>query len=383
MSAVLDRIRPTFHAQSRTFYVLFGLTVMLVAFGLAMVASASAVDSFKATSSASQMFLRQAAFAGVGLAALVAAASMPLGFYKRIAAIFLLGTLGAQVFTVLFGVTINGNRNWINIFGYSVQPSEFLKLALIIWTALLLSRMGDNPLANRRIWGQIIGVSALAILLVALAGRDMGTGVVMSLIFMGMLLFGGMGWGGWFSLASVGALAAVLGVLSSPSRRARFDGWLNPENQDAMGVNWQFEHGTYALAAGGVFGSGLGRSKLKWSWIPEVHNDFIFAVIGEELGLVGASFVILTFFALGLAMFSIAKRQHDIFAKSVVIGVMLWITLQGFINIGVVLGAFPVLGVPLPLVSAGGSALISNLAAIGVVLGIERHRARNPLGGSR
>jgi cell division protein FtsW len=363
--------------------VLFGLTIMLVAFGLAMVASASAVDSFKDTSSASRMFLRQAAFAGVGLVTLIVAASMPLGFYKRIAGVFLLGTLGAQVFTVLFGVTINGNRNWIDVFGYSVQPSEFLKLALVIWVSLLLSRMGDDHFANRRIWAQIIVISGIAIFLVAIAGRDMGTGVVMALIFLGLLLFGGMSWGAWISWTLVGALIAILGILSSPSRRARFDGWLNPENQDAMGVNWQYEHGTYALAAGGLFGSGLGRSKLKWSWIPEVHNDFIFAVIGEELGLLGASFVILTFFGLGLAMFMIAKRQHDVFAKSVVIGVMLWITLQGFINIAVVLGLSPVLGVPLPLVSAGGSALISNLAAIGVVLGIERHRVRNPLGGGR
>ena len=383
MTAILERIRPTFQAQSRPFYVLFGLTIMLVAFGLAMVASASAVDSFKDTSSASRMFLRQAAFAGVGLVTLIMAATMPLGFYKRIAGVFLLGTLGAQVFTVLFGVTINGNRNWINVFGYSVQPSEFLKLALVIWVSLLLSRMGDDHFANRRIWAQIIVINGIAIFLVAIAGRDMGTGVVMALIFLGLLLFGGMSWGAWISWTLVGALIAILGILSSPSRRARFDGWLNPENQDSMGVNWQYEHGTYALAAGGLFGSGLGRSKLKWSWIPEVHNDFIFAVIGEELGLLGASFVILTFFGLGLAMFMIAKRQHDVFAKSVVIGVMLWITLQGFINIAVVLGLSPVLGVPLPLVSAGGSALISNLAAIGVVLGIERHRVRNPLGGGR
>jgi cell division protein FtsW len=378
--SVLERIRPTFHAQSRPFYWLFGLTLALVAFGLAMVASASAVDSFKATSSASQMFLRQAAFAGLGLTVLIAAASMPLGFYKRIAGVFLLGTLGAQVFTVLFGVTINGNRNWINVFGYSVQPSEFLKLALVISVALLLSKLGDDHFANRRLWFQILGISGVSIGLVALAGRDMGTGVVMALMIMGMLFFGGMPWKGFLTIAAVGALGAAGGVLISPSRRVRFDAWLNPDAHSALGVNWQFEHGTYALAAGGLFGSGLGRSKLKWSWIPEVHNDFIFAVIGEELGLAGASFVILMFFAIGLSMFFIAKRQHDVFARNVVAGVMLWITLQGFINIAVVLGLLPVLGVPLPLVSAGGSALISNLAAIGVVLAIERHRARNPLG---
>jgi cell division protein FtsW len=379
---LLQQLRPKFHAQSRAFYVLFGLTVVLVAFGLAMVASASAVDSFKATSSASQMFLRQAAFAGLGLVAMLAAATMPLGFYKRIAGVFMLSTIGAQLFTVLFGVTINGNRNWINVFGFSVQPSEFMKLALVLSIALLLSKLGEDNLANRRIWWQIFIISSVSVGLVAIGGSDMGTGVVMALMIMGMLLLGGMGWLGWLGLAAGGSLLAYIGVMMSPSRRIRFDAWLNPDAHDALGVNWQFEHGTYALAAGGWFGSGLGRSKLKWSWIPEVHNDFIFAVIGEELGLVGAAFVILMFFALGIAMFFIAKRQHSVFARNVVTGIMLWITLQGFINIGVVLGVFPVLGVPLPLVSAGGSALISNLAAIGIVLAIERHRARHPLGSS-
>jgi cell division protein FtsW len=383
VTSMLQQLRPKFYAQSRAFYVLFGLTVLLVAFGLAMVASASAVDSFKATSSASQMFLRQAAFAGLGLVAMLAAATMPLGFYKRIAGVFLLGTIGAQLFTVLFGVTINGNRNWINVFGFSVQPSEFLKLALALSVALLLSKLGEDHFENRRTWLQIFLVSGVSIALVAIAGRDMGTGVVIALMLMGMLLLGGMGWLSWFGLAAAGSLFGVLGVISSPSRRVRFDAWLNPDAHDALGVNWQFEHGTYALAAGGWFGSGLGRSKLKWSWIPEVHNDFIFAVIGEELGLIGAAFVILMFFAIGIAMYLIAKRQHDAFARNVVTGVMLWITLQAFINIGVVLGLFPVLGVPLPLVSAGGSALISNLAAIGVVLAIERHRARHPLGAAR
>jgi cell division protein FtsW (lipid II flippase) len=137
---------------------------------------------------------------------------------------------------------------------------------------------------------------------------------------------------------------------------------------------WQYEKGTWALASGGIWGTGLGRSKLKWSWIPEVENDFIFAVIGEELGLIGALFVVLLFFALGLTMFSIAKHQNNVFSRNLVVGVMLWVVLQAFINISVVLGLLPVLGVPLPLISAGGSSLIATLAGIGVVLAVERDR---------
>ena len=140
---------------------------------------------------------------------------------------------------------------------------------------------------------------------------------------------------------------------------------------------WQYEKGTWALASGGIWGTGLGRSKLKWSWIPEVENDFIFAVIGEELGLIGALFVVLLFFALGLTMFSIAKHQSNAFSRNLVVGVMLWVVLQAFINISVVLGLLPVLGVPLPLISAGGSSLIATLAGIGVVLAVERDRTLN------
>ena len=163
-------------------------------------------------------------------------------------------------------------------------------------------------------------------------------------------------------------------VMSSPSRRIRFDAWLNPDAADPMGVRWQFEHGTWALASGGIFGTGLGRSKLKWSWIPEVENDFIFAIIGEELGMVGAMFVILLFFAMGLTMYHIAKSQTNAFNRYLVTGIMLWIIFQAFINISVVLGLLPVLGVPLPLISAGGSSLIATLSAIGVVLAVERDR---------
>jgi len=199
----------------------------------------------------------------------------------------------------------------------------------------------------------------------------------------GMLLLGGMPWGYWLGLVGSGLAAVALLISTSASRRSRISAWLNPTEADRLGVQWQFEHGTWALAAGGWFGTGLGRSKLKWSWIPEVHNDFIFAVIGEEMGLVGAGFLILLFFALGLTLFTIARRQTDIFARNIVVGVMLWLTLQAFVNIGVVLGWLPVLGVTLPFVSAGGSSLIANLIAVGLVLAVERNRVRNPLGGGR
>lgn len=378
MSNVVEKLRPGFKAQSRHFYVLLGLTGLIVFIGLGMVASASAVDSFKETSNVGYTFFRQGFFAIVGGIALAVAANLPVSFIKRLAPLLFLGFLGLQTFTVLFGNEINGNRNWLNLGLFSIQPSEFLKVALILSFALILSDMGYDEYEDRQKWLKLFLQAGIALGLVALAGKDMGTGVVMGLMVMGLFLFAGMKLQNWLLLFGGVVLAGVAGIMMSPSRLVRFQAWLNPDMADPMGVMWQYQHGTWALAAGGIFGTGLGRSKLKWSWIPEVENDFIFAIIGEELGLLGALVVILLFFALGMTMFAIAKKQTEPFNRLVVIGVMLWIVLQAFINIGVVLGLFPVLGVPLPLISAGGSSLIATLGAIGLVLAMERDSNEKP-----
>ena len=378
MSNVVEKLRPGFKAQSRHFYVLLGLTGLIVFIGLGMVASASAVDSFKETSNVGYTFFRQGFFAIVGGIALAVAANLPVSFIKKLAPLLFISFLGLQTFTVLFGTEINGNRNWLNLGLFSIQPSEFLKVALILSFALILSDMGYDEYEDRQKWVKLFLQAGIALGLVALAGKDMGTGVVMGLMVLGLFLFAGMKLQNWLLLFGGVIVAGVVGIMMSPSRMVRFQAWLNPEMADPMGVMWQYEHGTWALAAGGIFGTGLGRSKLKWSWIPEVENDFIFAIIGEELGLLGALVVILLFFALGMTMFAIAKKQTEPFNRLVVMGVMLWIVLQAFINIGVVLGLFPVLGVPLPLISAGGSSLIATLGAIGLVLAMERDSNEKP-----
>ena len=164
----------------------------------------------------------------------------------------------------------------------------------------------------------------------------------------------------------------MLLTVGSGSRVGRIMAWLNPSAPDPNDYNWQPIHGEYAIAAGGIFGSGLGESKMKWSWIPEVENDFIFAVIAEELGLIGALVVIALFVVLAFSLLHIMQRTQDFFSRTVVAAIMLWLVFQALINIAVVLRLLPVLGVPLPLISAGGSSLISALTAIGVVLAIER-----------
>ena len=367
-------LRPRFRAQSREFYLLISLVAFTVFLGLAMVASASSVDAFKATSNAGTTFYKQGFFAVAGTFLLIVASNMPIAFYRKIGSIAMLGMIGLQLATVLFGKEVNGNKNWIDLGLFTLQPSEFLKLALIIGISYLLSLYSEDAFQNRQLTTRIAAYSGISLFLVVFMGKDMGTGVVMAVMLMGMFLFAGMRLSQWLAISAMGLAAVVLLVQMSASRRIRFDAWLNPDSADPMGVRWQYEHGTWALASGGLFGTGLGRSKLKWSWIPEVENDFIFAIIGEELGLIGAIFVIVLFFLIGLTLFSIAKKQTSAFSRNMVIGVMLWIVLQALINISVVLGYLPVLGVPLPLISAGGSSLIATLGAVGVVLAVERDR---------
>lgn len=361
-------------AMSTQGIALIALTLLTVGLGLAMVGSASAVDAYKSTSNAAATLLDQLMFAGLGLIGMIIASRLKLSVYRTFAMTYLYAWLGIQLFTVLFGVEVNGNKNWLDLGVGQIQPSEFLKMALIIALAHLLSQLGAAPEQDRGIWLMVFAYSGVSLLLVALMGRDMGTGVVMAIFLMGMYLFAGMGFTKWLLMGTVGLLGAAALIWSSPSRRIRFEAWLFPDSADPMGVRWQFEHGTWALASGGIFGTGLGRSRLKWSWIPEVENDFIFAVIGEELGMLGAMVVILLFFAIGITLFAIARSQTNAFSRNIVIGVMIWITMQAFVNIGVVLGLFPVLGVPLPFISAGGSSLISSMAAIGLVLAVERDR---------
>lgn len=376
--SIREAVKPSFRAQSRPAVLLLGLTLLLVAFGLIMVASASVVDAYKESDNAASLFMRQALYALVGLVALVFLSNLKLSVYRRFAPPALLALLVIQLVTVFFGDERNGNRNWLDIGFTSVQPSEFLKIGLVVGLGLQLAQLTQDPQTDRQIWTMVLGVSGVALALVVLVGRDLGTGVVLGVTLMGMFLFAGMKLSNWLGLLMGLGLIAAAAIATSPSRRIRFEAWLNPNGADPAGVMWQFEKGTWALASGGFWGTGLGRSKLKWSWIPEVENDFIFAVIGEELGTLGAGAVIIFFLALAMTLFHIARLQTNPFSRNVVAGVMVWISMQAFINIGVVLGLFPVLGVPLPMISAGGSSLIATMAAIGVVLAVERDRLSQP-----
>jgi cell division protein FtsW len=373
------RVRRLFRHETPNYFLLLGTTVFLVIFGLVMVLSSSAIEDFRdagdlrGLGSFFESFTKQGVFAAIGIPLMLIASQLPVTFYKKWGWVVLGGAVLLQVFVVVAGVG-DYNRNWIAIGPVTVQPSEFMKLGLALWLAMILVKRGSTLTSWRALLIQVAPVAAIAIFLV-LVGNDLGTTIVLLTVLLGALFFAGVKLR--YLTVAVVVMAALGGMASmvSSSRMERILLWLNGcTADDYSSLCWQPQHGLFALAAGGIFGTGLGNSKAKWSWLPEAHNDFIFAIIGEELGLLGALVVLLLFVVLAIAFVRIIRASRDPFARIVASAVMVWVVGQAFINIGVVLGLLPVLGVPLPLISAGGSALISTLLAIGVVLSFARNK---------
>ncbi len=379
---VKNWLQDNFQAESIYFYRLAGLTGFLVVFGLVMVLSSSSIDSLVANRDAYYIFSRQFLYALIGLTLMLIIASMPLSFIRNRVGLVLMIGFGLQLAVPFIGISVNGNTNWLSIAGFTLQPSEFLKLALIMYMGWFISNRELEMNDPQRVLYPLLAVGGAAVLLVML-GRDLGTAVIFSFIIFGTLLMAGAPGKILGRVALVAIALAAVATATSTSRMARITAWLNPDSASSDAFNWQFEHGTWALAAGGVFGVGLGNSKMKWSWIPEVENDFIFAVIGEELGLVGAMVVIGLFALLIASLIRVMLRAQTTFARITTLGVVIWILSQSAVNIAVVLGVLPVLGVPLPLISAGGSSLIATLAGIGLVLAFEKDNHRQPVRGVR
>ena len=373
---IAEWLRDNFQAESIYFYRLAGLTGFLVVFGLVMVLSSSSIDSLVANRDAFYVFSRQSLYAVVGLGAMLFISSLKLKIIQNLVKAAVVFGFALQLSVPFLGITVNGNTNWISIAGFTLQPAEFLKVALIMYMAWFVSNREHELDDPRRVLLPVLIVGGAALALVML-GRDLGTAIIIALIVFGTLVITGAPLKPLIQVFVGVAIAGALAAFSSASRMARINAWLNPDSASSDAFNWQYEHGTWALAAGGVFGVGLGNSKMKWSWIPEVENDFIFAVIGEELGLIGALVVIGIFALLVSSLIGIMNRSDSSFGRVIVIGVIVWIVSQSAVNIAVVLGVLPVLGVPLPLISAGGSSLIATLGAIGIVLAIEKDNHRN------
>ena len=373
--AAIVAVKKLFAAETGNFFLLLGTTLFLVVFGLVMVLSSSAVTSFTESNDFFTGFLRQGMFAAVGVPIMLVASRMPASFWKKWAAVAVAIGLILQLLVVAtpLGVSIGGNTNWLRLGTFTLQPSEITKVALAIWLAYVLSTKADRLHRMREVAIPIAPVAGAAVGLV-LFGGDLGTAMILVSIVLGSMFFGGVR---LRFLAIPIVLMAAIGPLvafSSNSRSDRIAVWLDgcASTSDYATFCWQTVHGWWALAAGGFFGVGLGNSKAKWSWLPEADNDFIFAIIGEELGLLGACTVLALFIVMGVTFVRIIRASNDPFARIVVSAVMVWIIGQAFVNIAVVLGVLPVLGVPLPLFSSGGSALVTTLFGIGIVLSFAR-----------
>lgn len=375
---IKDVLVSVFRGQSTEYKRLYFTIGFMGAFGALMVYSSSYVDSVKNNDGPFGEMFSQMFGLLAGLAVGIWCAYIRPDTARKLGPIILVGFFVAQlaVLWTPFGVSVNGNRNWLNLGIATVQPSEFLKIGMIMAVAgLIVSQRGMSP-EEPKFWLTPTLLFAGIFVFVGLLSKDMGTMIVMALILVGMFFLGGLpdkmlkwvlasGVAGIFVLFSMGG-----------SRRGRILAWMFPNAPDPNMYNWQAEHGKWAFAAGGILGVGPGNSKMKWSWIPEAQNDFIFAIIGEEYGLIGALTVIGLFVFLGMTLFKIAKKTADPYQRLVVYGVTFWIIAQAFINISVVLTMLPVLGVNLPLISAGGTSMVATLMALGLVMGIERNNHR-------
>jgi len=374
-AAAVVAVRRLFAAETGTYWLMLGTTVFLVVLGLVMVLSSSSVEEYIANKSFFGAFGRQATYAALGVPLMLLVSRVPVSFWKRWAVHLLVASLLLQalVFTPL-GYEVGGNRNWLDFGFVTAQPSELVKLTLAVWLGAALARA--QPLLDdwRRLATALLpGVGAAVFMVVA--GGDLGTTMIVLLLVFAAVWFGGVRLRHLAVPIGFLAVAVPLVAQQSSSRTDRISAWMSgcTAEADYQADCWQTLHGTWALASGGLFGVGLGNSKSKWSWLPEADNDFIFAIIGEELGLVGGIVVLALFIVLAVCFVRVVRRTRDPFVRVVAGAIGTWIVGQALVNIAVVLGLLPVLGVPLPLISAGGSALIVTLLAIGVVLSFARH----------
>ena len=352
-------------------YMLLISAGALTFLGLIMVFSASSIHAIDTQGSAISIVLRQLLFVAVSIPLAGYLSKLSIARWEllgRIGLVISIGLLGLLLIPGL-GKTVNGNTNWIDLKVVDVQPSEFAKFLMILWASYLLARKEKAGRHSINVFA-LIGPGFLVIMLMIMYGHDLGTTSVMAAILAGLLFVSGIQLRlfGWITFS--GALALALLIATSGYRAQRFLVFLNPfDPADYKYAGWQPAHSLLGLATGGLFGVGLGGSRQKWGNLAEAHTDFIFSVIGEELGLIGTLSVLILMATLIYSIFRIALRAQEPMVRYACAGIGCWITVQAFLNIGSATSVLPVVGVTLPLVSYGGSALVATLCALGFVAG--------------
>ncbi|WP_405741117.1 putative lipid II flippase FtsW [Streptomyces sp. NBC_01525] len=369
------RVRRAWDRPLTAYYLILGGSMLLIVLGLVMVYSASQIKALQSGLAPSFFFRKQLMAAVIGGVLLYLAARLPVRLHRALAYPLLAVSVFAMCLVQVpgIGVAVNGNQNWISLGGaFQMQPSEFGKLALVLWGADLLARKQERKLLVqwKHLLVPLIPVAFLLLGLIMLGG-DMGTAIILTAILFGLLWLAGAPTRLFVGVLGAATAIGALLIKTSANRMSRLAciGATDPGPSDQC---WQAVHGIYALASGGLFGSGLGASMEKWGELPEPHTDFIFAITGEELGLAGTLSVLALFAALGYAGIRVAGRTEDPFVRYAAGGVTTWIMAQTMVNIGAVLGLLPIAGVPLPLFSYGGSALLPSMFAVGLLIAFAR-----------
>lgn len=363
------------HSTKSAYWMILGPTLALTFIGVVMVLSASSVEYIGGAGSFASL-RSQGLYAVIGIVLLFWMGKWRRTTYHKLAVVM----LGASIFLLLLvftplGVEINGNRNWIFIAGFSFQPAEAAKLAFSVWAAYAMSQKLKYTAYGKDLMIPVVFPFGILLAVLIGAGRDLGTVLILLMIIAVVLYLGGMRGIYLIGTGIVGLIGVAILTTMSSNRMLRIQAWLGQCDHPADPC-YQYEQGIFALASGGWFGLGLGQSRQKWSYIPEAGNDFIFTVLGEELGLLGALLVIGLFITLGIGMFRVAYNTDDHFVRIATGAIMTWLLGQAFMNIAMVTGLLPVIGVPLPFISAGGSALLMAILAVGVVLSFARHQAQ-------
>ncbi len=366
----LHALREALDRPLSSYYLLLGASTLLLTIGLIMVLSSSSVDAYKYYGDSYAIVKRQLMWVLLGLPCAFIASRMSHAWIRRLAWPAYLLSLTLLLLTAFLGVERNGNQNWLAVGPLAIQPSEVAKLGLVLWAANIYARKERRLGSVHEIMIPVVPGMLLATGLVIL-GRDLGTALVLFAILLGMLWVVGAPPRFFVLSISIIGVAVMFLAAMDAERLQRITNFSDPF-KDYLDTGWQPAHGLYALSTGGWFGQGIGASTQKWGGLPEAHNDFIFAVLGEELGLVGTLLVIGLFFTIAFAAIRIASRTAEPFVRYMSFGIVVWLLGQMIINVGMVLAVMPVIGIPLPLVSYGGSALLPSLVALGLLVGFAR-----------
>ena len=379
-----DRTAPSSRVSGRTalraaldhplcsYYLLVGASALLLTIGLVMVTSASSVFAYRLSGDSYSIVKRQLMWVAIGLPLAWVASRVPIESVRRLAwpAYFLAFGLLALVRVPGLGVTVNGNTNWLALGPLTMQPSEVAKFAIVIWASHIFARKEHRLDRTQHVLVPVVPGVGLVTVLVVL-GQDLGTALVFGAILMALLWVVGLDWR-FFVFGAAGLVTVAFALARTSSERMeRLTNFVDPL-ASYHDTGWQPAHGLFALASGEVFGNGIGDSTQKWGDLPEAHTDFIFAVLGEELGLVGTLLVVALFLTIAFAATRVALDTQDPFVRYASFGIVAWLLGQMMINVGMVLAVLPVIGIPLPLISYGGSALVPSLVALGLLIGFAR-----------